>query len=114
VGRWVYRLDTDLGAREVEALLLRIAHGVYSLIRVWRLRRARHAAFDGEGAWRRDGRWNHLGTRVVYASASLPPVISSEQNYLLNSAHPGFRTIRIGRSQPFSFDPRMWETKPTR
>lgn len=26
----LHRLDTDLGARDVEALLLRIAHGVYS------------------------------------------------------------------------------------
>lgn len=40
-------------------------------------------------------------------------VIPSERNYLLNPAHPGFRTIRIGRSRPFSFDPRMWKARPT-
>lgn len=40
---------------------------------VWRLVAARHAAsaFDGEGARLYGGRWNHPGTAVVYASATL-------------------------------------------
>ena len=40
---------------------------------LWRLVKARHAetAFDGEGAFRFGGRWNHRGQRVVYASGSL-------------------------------------------
>ena len=38
---------------------------------VWRLCRAAHAALDGEGAFRRGGRWNSPGTRLVYASRHL-------------------------------------------
>jgi RES domain-containing protein len=40
-------------------------------VRVWRICRKAHAAFDGEGARRAGGRWNRRGTAVVYASESL-------------------------------------------
>jgi RES domain-containing protein len=40
-------------------------------VRVWRLCKKKHAAFDGEGARRAGGRWNRKGTAVVYASESL-------------------------------------------
>jgi RES domain-containing protein len=42
-------------------------------IQAWRLLKARHAddAFNGEGASRFPGRWNHRGTPVVYTAASL-------------------------------------------
>lgn len=42
-------------------------------MRVWRIIPKLHLsqAFDGEGARRFGGRWNHLGTRVVYTSATL-------------------------------------------
>ncbi len=40
-------------------------------VRVWRLCKKAHAAFDGEGARRAGGRWNRRGTPVVYASQSL-------------------------------------------
>ena len=40
-------------------------------MRVWRLCRKRHAAFDGEGARLAGGRWNRRGTPVVYCSATL-------------------------------------------
>lgn len=40
-------------------------------MRVWRLCRRRHAAFDGEGARIAGGRWNRRGTAAVYASATL-------------------------------------------
>ena len=41
-------------------------------MRVWRLSKPRHvqAAFDGQGAKRDGGRWNHVGVPVVYASES--------------------------------------------
>jgi RES domain-containing protein len=39
-------------------------------MRVWRLCRRVHAAFDGEGARRYGGRWHQRGTAVAYASAS--------------------------------------------
>lgn len=40
-------------------------------LRVWRLCKRAHAAFDGDGARLAGGRWNRRGTRVVYASESL-------------------------------------------
>lgn len=40
-------------------------------MRVWRVCSKKHQRFDGEGARRHGGRWNHQGTSVVYTSASL-------------------------------------------
>lgn len=40
-------------------------------MRVWRVCRRRHAAFDGEGARLAGGRWNEPGTALVYTSATL-------------------------------------------
>ncbi len=40
-------------------------------MRVFRICRKVHAAFDGEGARLYGGRWNRRGTAVVYASESL-------------------------------------------
>lgn len=151
---------------------------------VWRITPGRYAdrAFDGEGARRYGGRWNHPGTALVYCSSTLslaaleffvnlepllaprdlvaipveipmdvsrseldvallPPdwrsypaserlqelgdgwvrsgesavlfvpsaVIPGERNVLINPAHPDFPRIRIGRPEPFSYDPRMWK-----
>lgn len=44
------------------------------------------------------------------AVLSVPSVIiPQERNYLLNPAHADFKKIRIGKPEPFSFDPRMWK-----
>jgi len=40
-------------------------------LRVWRLCKRRHAAFDGEGARLAGGRWNRKGTAIVYTSGTL-------------------------------------------
>ena len=40
-------------------------------MRVWRVCRRLHKAFDGEGARLSGGRWNLRGTPVVYTSATL-------------------------------------------
>lgn len=40
-------------------------------MRVWRVCSKKHQRFDGEGARRYGGRWNHQGTSVVYTSGSL-------------------------------------------
>ena len=40
-------------------------------MKVWRLCKRRHAAFDGEGARLAGGRWNRPGGAVVYTSESL-------------------------------------------
>lgn len=50
-------------------------------------------------------RWAHeLKTAVLAVPSALVP---SELNYLLNPRHPDFRKIRVGRPEPFSFDPRL-------
>ncbi len=44
------------------------------------------------------------------AALAVPSVIvPQERNYLLNPAHADFKKIRIGKAEPFSFDPRMWK-----
>jgi RES domain-containing protein len=40
-------------------------------MRVWRVCRRQHAAFDGEGARLAGGRWSHPGIAIVYTSATL-------------------------------------------
>ena len=40
-------------------------------MRIWRICARRHRSFDGEGARRYGGRWNHTGTSLVYTSGSL-------------------------------------------
>lgn len=40
-------------------------------MRVWRLCKAEHATFDGEGARTGGGRWNHPGTAIIYTSETL-------------------------------------------
>ncbi len=34
-------------------------------------------------------------------------VVLGEFNYMLNPAHPDFAKVRVGKPQPFSFDPRL-------
>jgi RES domain-containing protein len=44
------------------------------------------------------------------AVLSLPSVvIPHERNFALNPIHRVFPRLSIGRSEPFSFDPRMWK-----
>lgn len=53
-----------------------------------------------------------LGDRWVSEARSavleVPSVIvATESNYLLNPSHPDFGKIRVGKPQPFAFDPRL-------
>jgi RES domain-containing protein len=44
------------------------------------------------------------------AVLSVPSVVvPHERNFVLNPTHREFARIVIGRSEPFSFDPRMWK-----
>jgi len=148
---------------------------------LWRLSPAYHAdkAVSGEGSYRRGGRWNPPGIRVVYCADSrslalveilanlrrptflqsqpwvmieinvpedmverpnrvpetwretpyspatqsfgaewvqaqrsvalrVPSVVvPGEFNYLLNPAHPKFAKVKVGKPEPFAFDPRL-------
>jgi len=92
----------------------------------WRIVKVKHAAtaFDGEGARLNGGRWNSVGVRTVYVSATKSlaaletlvhlklPVASKYvaiplQFDLINPAHPDFSKIKIGKPVPFTFDPRL-------
>ena len=50
-------------------------------------------------------RWAAVRETAVLAVPSA--IIPHELNYLLNPLHPHFKRIRIGRREPFSFDPRL-------
>ena len=54
----------------------------------------------------------HFGTDWIKAQRSVAlrvpsVVVPGEFNYLLNPAHPQFAKVKIGRPEPFSFDPRL-------
>ncbi len=55
-----------------------------------------------------------LGTAWVRAASTAILLVPSaavpqERNVLLHPAHPDFRRVRVGRPEPFSFDPRPWQ-----
>jgi RES domain-containing protein len=52
-------------------------------------------------------RWLRTATAPVLSVPSV--VIPHERNFVLNPTHREFTRIVIGRSEPFSFDPRMWK-----
>jgi RES domain-containing protein len=57
-----------------------------------------------------------LGTRWLRARNTLvlavpSAIIPRELNYLLNPLHPHFKRVRIGRPEPFFFDPRLWKRR---
>lgn len=51
------------------------------------------------------GDWLRSGQSAVLRVPSA--IISHEWNYLLNPAHPAFTHIRLLRTEPFVFDPRI-------
>lgn len=67
----------------------------------WRAEPPEAASMRYGSAWLRRGR-----TAVLDVPSAIVP---SERNYLLNSRHPDYPRIRIGRAIPFVFDPRMWK-----
>jgi RES domain-containing protein len=53
-----------------------------------------------------------IGAQWVQAQRSVAlrvpsAVVPGEFNYLLNPAHPQFTKVRVGKPEPFSFDPRL-------
>jgi RES domain-containing protein len=50
-------------------------------------------------------------TAARTAVLSVPSVvIPHERNFVLNPTHRDFSMMKIGKPEPFSFDPRMWKT----
>jgi RES domain-containing protein len=52
-------------------------------------------------------RWFRASRTAVLSVPSV--VIPHERNFVLNPTHRVFAQFSIGRSEPFSFDPRMWK-----
>ncbi len=51
--------------------------------------------------------WAAKGATAILAVPSA--IIPEERNYLLNPAHRDFKQVRLRKSIPFHFDPRMWK-----
>lgn len=69
--------------------------------RGWRAEPPREESMRYGSAWLRSAR-----SAVLEVPSAVVP---SEWNFLFNPDHPDFAKLRIGRPQPFSFDPRMWK-----
>lgn len=65
----------------------------------WRRYPAPELLADIGTDWAREGRTPLLAVPSA--------VVPQETNYLLNPRHPDVKAIRIGRAEPFRFDPRM-------
>ena len=39
-------------------------------------------------------------------------IVPQEKNYVLNVVHPQFAAVRVALAEPFSFDERLWRTRP--
>jgi RES domain-containing protein len=52
-------------------------------------------------------RWFRPSSTPILSVPSV--VIPHERNFVLNPTHREFARIVVGRSEPFSFDPRMWK-----
>jgi RES domain-containing protein len=104
-------LDTDLAPADLVAVSAVIPRGVEEerveardlsrLAPDWRTCPAPSALQDLGSDWIRRGE-----TAVLSVPSAVVP---EERNVLLNPAHAAFERIRIGRPQPFGFDPRMWK-----
>jgi len=70
-----------------------------SLPREWRDRPRPQALADLGNRW--------AAARETAVLAVPSAIIPADLNYLLNPLHPHFRRIRIGRPEPFTFDPRL-------
>ena len=67
----------------------------------WRSEPSSHSTMDIGSDWIRSG-----GSALLQVPSAVIPI---ECNYLLNTAHPDRKLIKIGRPVPFAFDPRMWK-----
>ena len=64
---------------------------------VWRLTKTRYvsSAWDGEAARRLGGRWNSVGTAVVYTSATLALALVETLVHLPSDVLPAFTAIPV-------------------
>jgi RES domain-containing protein len=90
-------------------------------LKVWRICKRAHAAFDGEGARKAGGRWNPRGVAVVYASETLSlaalellvhadPALLPEDLVAIEADVP--ETVPVRRIEPETL-PRGWRRHPS-
>ncbi len=90
-------------------------------MKVWRICKRAHAAFDGEGARKAGGRWNPRGVAVVYASETLSlaalellvhadPALLPEDLVAIEADVP--ETVSVRRIEPEKL-PRGWRRHPS-
>jgi RES domain-containing protein len=67
------------------------------VLQAWRLTKTRYlaAAWDGEGARRAGGRWNSVGTAVVYTSATLSLALAETLVHLPGGVLPAYTAIPV-------------------
>jgi RES domain-containing protein len=51
--------------------------------------------------------WVKSGSALLLRVPSV--VVPSERNFVLNPAHPDYKSLKISPPKSFSFDPRMWK-----
>jgi len=86
----------------------------------WRLSRTKHlaTAWNGEGAKRAGGRWNSVGVRVVYASATLSLALVETLVHLPSGILPAYSAVpcEIDESLVEEIDPAdlppVWKEYP--
>ena len=63
----------------------------------WRLTKTKHlaTAWDGEGARRSGGRWNSVGTAVVYTSATLSLALVETLVHITSGVLPAYSAVPI-------------------
>ena len=67
------------------------------MLTAWRLTKTKRlaTAWDGEGARRTGGRWNSVGTAVVYVSATLSLALAETLVHIPGGVLPAFTAIAI-------------------
>lgn len=67
------------------------------MLTAWRLTKTKHlaTAWDGEAARRHGGRWNSVGTAVVYASATLSLALAETLVHIPSGVLPAYTAIPI-------------------
>lgn len=86
----------------------------------WRLTKTKHlaTAWDGEGAKRIGGRWNSVGTAVVYTSGTLSLALTETLVHLPGGVLPAFTAIPVEFGESLVTDlapsgmPTDWSSTP--
>jgi RES domain-containing protein len=51
--------------------------------------------------------WVKSGVALLLSVPSV--IVPCDHNFVMNPAHPDYKTLKISSPRPFSFDPRMWK-----